>query len=324
METEENYTVSERIVLGATNIRISPLGIGTWQWGDKLVWNYGTGDYNDADIQAGFERALAAGINFFDSAETYGSGHSETLLGQFIRRANQEGKTPLDGIVVASKFMPYPWRLSSKELVAALKRSLKRLGLERIDLYQVHQPLPPHPPETWATCLADVASEGLVQAVGVSNYSEDWMRRAYEILAKRGISLASNQVEYSLMMRDPEWNGVLKACRELKVTLIAYSPLGKGLLTGKYTPENPPKGVRRFQAGRNLKSIQPLIRLMHKIGQEHGGKTPGQVALNWLISNGVVPIPGIKNFRQAEDNSGALGWHLTRDEIDLLGELKLE
>jgi aryl-alcohol dehydrogenase-like predicted oxidoreductase len=323
METEGKREVSERIVLGATDIRVSPMGIGTWQWGDRLVWNYGTGEFNDADLQAGFERALIAGINFFDTAETYGSGHSEMLLGQFLRRALQEGKAAPDVVIIATKFMPYPWRLSPKELFSSLKRSLKRLDIDHIDLYQIHHPLPPHTPETWAACLADVASEGLVRAVGVSNYSEDWTRRAFETLAKRGIPLASNQVEYNLLMRDPEWNGILKACRELKITLIAHTPLARGLLTGKYTPDNPPKGVRRFQASRNLKSIQPLIHLMFKFGQEHGGKTPGQVALNWLINKGAMPIPGIKNFRQAEENCGALGWHLTADEVSQLDEFKL-
>jgi aryl-alcohol dehydrogenase-like predicted oxidoreductase len=123
-------------------------------------------------------------------------------------------------------------------------------------------------------------------------------------------------------VRDPEWSGVMKACRELKVTLIAYSPLGKGLLTGKYTPEKPPKGARRFTVGRFLKPVQPLIGLLREIGQNYGGKTPSQVALNWLMAKGAVPIPGFKNLRQAQENLGALGWRLNKDEITALDETK--
>ncbi len=324
IEIEDNYTVSDRIVLGTTNINISPLGLGTWQWGDKLVWSYGSGEFNDADLQAGFQRTLAAGINFFDTAESYGSGRSETLLGQYLKRAIQEGKTPQDGVVIATKFMPYPWRMSRNELLLALKQSLIRLGLDHVDLFQVHHPAPPRSPETWAASLADAVEAGLAKAVGVSNYSEDWMRRAHAVLARRGIPLASNQVEYSLIVRDPEWNGVLKACNELGITLIAYSPLAKGLLTGKYSRQNPPRGVRRFMARRYLNKIDPLILSLQKIGEAHGGKTPGQVSLNWLMGKGAVPIPGIKNFRHAEENSGAVGWHLTKDEMEELDQLKLD
>jgi aryl-alcohol dehydrogenase-like predicted oxidoreductase len=107
------------------------------------------------------------------------------------------------------------------------------------------------------------------------------------------------------------------------VTLIAYSPLGKGLLAGKYTPENPIKGARRFMVGRYLKPVQPLIGLMREIGQKYGGKTPAQVALNWLISREAVPIPGFKNLRQAQENLGAIGWRLTKDEVTALDETKI-
>ena len=303
-----NPLPSERIPLGLTALRISPLGLGTNAWGFR----------NRADPGKGptFDAAIASGVNFIDTAEVYNFGGSERTIGLSLLKSHPE-------IVLATKFFPYPWRLSRSSLTAALRRSLKRLGLERVDLYQVHQPIPPLPTETWAAGLADAVGEGLVRAVGVSNYSENWMRRAHETLAKRGVPLASNQVQYSLLVRDPEWTGVMKACQELKVTLIAYSPLGKGLLTGKYTPEKPPAGARRFMVGRYLKPVQPLIGLMREIGQKYGGKTPGQVALNWLIAKGAVPIPGFKNLRQAQENLGALGWRLTKEEIAALDETKI-
>ena len=307
----ETTTTPERIMLGKTSLQISPLGVGTWQWGDRMVWAYGRSGFTDADLRAGFEDSLAAGINFFDTAEAYGNGHSETLLGQFVRAC---GQSP----VIATKFMPYPWRLSKSSLRASLINSLARLGLKKVDLYQMHWPLPPVPVETWAGALADAVDAGLVTAVGVSNYSRSQMRRAYGTLAKRGIPLASNQVRFNLFDRKAEKSGLLQACHELGVTLIAYSPLAQGMLTGKYTLRHPILGMRGFAYAWFLGSIQPLIRLMRQIGEAHGGKSPAQVALNWVICKGAVPIPGAKNQRQAHENIGALGWLLTADEVNQL------
>lgn len=306
-------STNEAIALGRTALRVTPLGLGTWQWGDSMFWGYGKG-YAADEIRAAFNATLAAGITFFDTAEVYGQGKSERFLGRFIAGRRE-------GLVIATKFMPLPWRISKGALLSALRKSLARLGLAQVDLYQVHWPFPPRPVEFWADALADAVAAGLARAVGVSNYNADQMRRAHEVLAKRGVPLASNQVEYSLLHRAPERNGVLDACRELGVTLIAYSPLRKGLLTGKYTPANPPPGFRRRIArGEQLAAIQPLIALLREIGAAHGGKSPNQVALNWLISQGAVPIPGAKNARQAEQNAGALGWRLTAEELAALDQ----
>ncbi len=304
---------SEQIPLGPTDLRISPIGIGTWAWGDRIWWGYGRG-YTDTDLRAAFQASLEAGIHFFDTAEVYGLGRSERLLGRFIREAGRP-------VVVATKFFPFPWRLGRRSLLRALRGSLKRLGMQQVDLYQIHWPFPPVLIETWMDALADAVEAGLVRAVGVSNYSVEQMQRAHEALARRGVPLASNQVEYSLLQRGPERNGLMALCRELKVTLIAYSPLGMGLLTGKYTPERPPAGLRGRRLGRQrLLQAQPLVGLLREIGQAHGGKTPAQVALNWVICKGAVPIPGAKNARQAEDNAAAAGWRLTEEEIVALDE----
>lgn len=129
-------------------------------------------------------------------------------------------------------------------------------------------------------------------------------------------------MEYSLLHRKPEQNGVLATCQELGITLIAYSPLAQGLLTGKYSPENPPPGLRGLRYGRRrLRAIAPLLRLLQSIGEAHGGKTPAQVALNWLICKGAVPIPGAKDARQARENAGALGWRLTPEEVERLDQV---
>jgi len=302
------------VSLGRSELKISPLGIGTWSWGDRRTWGYGL-THTEADLRAAFETSLAAGINWFDTAEAYGKGQSETLLGQFIKAAQQP-------VVVATKFMPFPWRWQRSELLRALRHSLDRLGLAQVDLYQIHWPFPPLPIETWVEGLAEAFEAGLVRAVGVSNYSAEQTRRAHAVLARHGIPLASNQVQYNLLHRDPERNGLMQTCRELGITLIAYSPMAMGVLTGKYTPENPPSGIFRGPRYRRrlLARVQPLIALMREIGAAHDGKSPAQVALNWVICKGAVPIPGAKNARQARENIGALraACKLTEREIAVL------
>jgi aryl-alcohol dehydrogenase-like predicted oxidoreductase len=303
---------AQLVPLGSTGLQVVPMGVGTWAWGDRGTWGYGR-THTDADLQAAFEASLAVGINFFDTAEVYGSGQSERLVGRFISTSQQP-------VMVATKFLPFPWRLRKQNLLDALRASLDRLGLKQVDLYQIHFPFPPMPIETWMDGLADAVQAGFVRAVGVSNCSVEQMRRAHVALAKRGVVLASNQVEYSLLHRNPERNGLMQTCREMSVTLIAYSPIRKGVLSGKYTPENRPTGTFRSSlANRDyLARVQPLITLLLEIGQAHGGKTPSQVALNWVMCKGALPIPGAKNVRQAQENAGALGWQLSESEMAAL------
>jgi aryl-alcohol dehydrogenase-like predicted oxidoreductase len=163
--------------------------------------------------------------------------------------------------------------------------------------------------------LGDAVDQGLVKAVGVSNYNEKRLRAAFNQLANRGVPLASNQVHYSLLYRLPEENGVKRTCDELGITLIAYSPLSQGILSGKYTAANPPSGPRgrTFNAA-FLAKVAPLLSKMKEIGQRYD-KSSTQVALNWLVAQGnVVPIPGAKTAAQASEFAGALGWELSRDE----------
>lgn len=286
------------------------LGLGAWAWGDRIVWNYGKG-YSDADIEEGFRVSLENGVTLVDTAEVYGNGRSERLLGQFLKNT----ETP---VIVATKFFPLPWRWTKNSVVRALKASLERLDLEKVDLYQIHWPSPLIPIETYAEGLAEIHQAGLARAVGVSNYDKNQMQRAVTVLAKYKIPLASNQVEYHLLNRSVEKNGLLARCQELGIRLIAYSPLAMGLLTGKYTPENPPPGVRGGRYTNKLREMQPLIKLMTEIGQDFGGKSPAQISLNWLICKGALPIPGAKNTRQAEMNAGAAGWRLSEEQVAAL------
>jgi len=305
--------MAKMIPLGKSNIQISPLGIGTWQWGDRLIWAY-KNTHTDEDIQAAFQASLQGGVNWFDTAEVYGRGVSERLVGNALRSTSQP-------VLVASKFFPFPWRLTKKQLQSALKGSLERLGVPCVDLYQIHWPFPPVPVETWADALAEAVHAGLARSVGVSNYNLEQMQRTEKVLNQHGVPLASNQVHYSLLNRRVERSGLLDYCIKNEITLIAYSPLEKGMLSGKYSSQNLPAGARRrMYTAAYMKKNEPVLQLVSQLARSYG-KTPSQVALNWVICKGAVPIPGAKNARQAEDDVGALGWQLTPGEIAALDQV---
>jgi len=288
------------------------MGLGAWQWGDRLVWGYGQ-THTDKEIRESFDVSLSLGIRFVDTAEIYGSGYSERLLGKFLKEIDQP-------VLVATKFFPLPWRLTKGFVPRALKGSLERMGLEAVDLYQIHWPSPLMSPETMMEGMVECVKRGWTRTVGVSNFGQTKMLRAYSTLAQHGIPLASNQVHYSLLSREVEKNGTLARCKELGIRLIAYSPLEKGLLTGKYTSENPPPGVRGNQYAEMLKKLPPVLKLLQEIGLNHGDKSISQVSLNWLICKGALPIPGAKNAQQAEQNAGGAGWRLTEEEVVKLDE----
>jgi aryl-alcohol dehydrogenase-like predicted oxidoreductase len=283
------------------------MGLGAWQWGDRIMWGFGRG-YGEQEVRAAFDSSLAAGIRFVDTAEIYGTGRSEHLLGLFLKETEQP-------VLVATKFFPMPWRLSRRSLPRALKGSLDRLGLEKVDLYQIHGPTPLMSVETMMEGMVLCVEQGMARTVGVSNFGQKRMLRAYSALAQHNIPLASNQVHYSMLNRTIEKSGMLARCKDLGIRLIAYSPLEKGLLTGKYAPGSPPPGPRASEYSGLLGRIGPLLKLMTEIGQDHGGKTNAQVALNWVICKGALPIPGAKNGAQAEENTGGLGWRLTEEEV---------
>jgi aryl-alcohol dehydrogenase-like predicted oxidoreductase len=301
------------IPLGKTDIKITTVGVGAWAWGDRTVWGYGGNSYTDTDIREAFDISLENGTNWFDTAEVYGMGRSEKFLGKFIPTTTKE-------VLVATKFFPFPWRIRKEALLRRLKKSLDRLRLSQVDLYQIHMPFGRWSKPEYVSALAAAVSEGLTRAVGVSNFNTEKTRLAHETLQASGVPLASNQVEYSLFDRRIEKNGLLDYCQENDITVIAYSPLAKGMVTGKYGPENPPPGPRkRMYTPEKLRLAEPLITLLKQIGVAYG-KSPAQVALNWTICKGTVPIPGAKNARQAADNLGAMGWRLTAEEVTALDE----
>lgn len=296
------------VALGKTDIRITTVGVGTWAWGDRLIWGYGGSGYDDADIRKAFEVSLENGANWFDTAEVYGMGKSERFLGKFLSSTSKD-------VLVATKFFPFPWRLCKRAMLRSLKKSLKRLQISQVDLYQIHTPLGWWSKPAYLSTLAEAVKTGLTRAVGVSNFNTEKTKLANETLLANGVPLASNQVEYSLFDRRIENNGLLDYCLENEITVIAYSPLAKGMVTGKYGPENPPSGPRkRMYPPEKLQQYQPLITLLKEISAGKG-KTPAQVALNWTICKGTVPIPGAKNAKQAAENLGAMGWRLSPEEV---------
>lgn len=306
----------QTIKLGSNGPTVTALGVGTWAWGDTLFWAYGK-DFGAKDVAEAFQASVDAGITFFDTAEVYGLGESERLIGKFCKQTSQP-------VQIATKYFPLPWRWQKSAIVDALTASLERLQTEQISLYQIHWPLEfLLKTKDFMEVLAEEVKKGRIQSVGVSNYSAAQMALAHQYLAEKDIPLAVNQVPYSLLTRQIEQNGTLEKARQLGVTILAYSPLAQGLLTGKYTPESVKtlQGARRIDprfSPKGLQKLEPLFSTLKDLSAKYD-KTLAQVSLNWLVAQGnIIPIPGAKNANQAKQNAGALGWSLTSEEVELL------
>jgi aryl-alcohol dehydrogenase-like predicted oxidoreductase len=269
--------------LGKSGLEVLPLGIGTNKWGN--------GD-PDALMET-YRYVAAAGPSLIDTAEVYGS---EKAIGRCHRAASERA-------LLASKFAPFPFRASPRSLVKALDGTLSRLGVETIDLYFLHFALPLVDLKVFADGLAEAVKSGKARSVGVSNMGADKMRRMADLLDRSGIPLAANEVRYSLTARKPETNGVLDACREIDVALVAFMPLSSGSLS----------------AGKEPKEQTELHDLLSDIAEAHDASI-SQVSLNWLLCRDecIVPIPGATKPQHAADNLKALDWRLSEDEFDAL------
>jgi aryl-alcohol dehydrogenase-like predicted oxidoreductase len=304
------------VPLAGCDVELPAMGLGTWAWGDTFTWGMNGYDrsYSFDTIREAYRTSVAAGVTCLDTAEMYGRGESERIIARLL----EEDRASRDRIIVATKFFPAPWRVAlPSALMAALRASLERLRMPWVHLYQIHGPISLRSHKAMAAALAEAHRAGLVKAVGVSNYSEQEMRAIHAALAAHGVPLATNQIEFSLLRTMPESSGLLRACKELGVVVLAYSPLGQGRLTGKYSAGSPPPGRRGF-GDFPWAEIDPIVAELGRIGARHGGKTPAQVALNWVICKGAVPIPGAKNARQAEQNAGALGWRMSAEDVQAL------
>jgi len=313
--------IPERYELAGSDLAITPMGVGTWAWGDRSTW--GMGGYDRSltvdSIREAWAASIDAGIRLFDTAEIYGRGESERIIGSLLAEDPARGAR----VVVATKFFPSPRKLLvRRSLLQAVRGSLTRLGLDRVDLYQIHGPISLRSHAALADALAAVHQAGLVRAVGVSNYSIGEMQSIAAQLERRGVRLATNQIEFSLLRRAPETGGLLAACRDLGVVPLAYSPIGQGRLTGKYSAAHPPPGRRTFSS-HPMTTVDEVVATLGRIGDRHDGRSPSQVALNWVMAKGAVPIPGAKNRAQAEENAGALGWSLDEEDVAELDEAAL-
>jgi aryl-alcohol dehydrogenase-like predicted oxidoreductase len=289
--------------------RLSAIGLGTWQFG-STEWGYGK-EFASGEAGAIVRRALELGVNLIDTAEIYGLGRSERIVGEAIRGQR-------DKVFLATKIFPIgfplmiPWRA---------RRSARRLGVVDIDLYQVHWPNPLFPPRSTMPRMKRLVDSGLVRHVGVSNYSLEQWQAAERALAG---PVLSNQVPFSLVNRRPESRLLPWAQQEGRL-IIAYSPLGQGLLSGKYQ-QSPPRNFRRTRQVFSAESrarAQPLIDALGEIGAREGA-TNAQVSLAWLIRKpNVVAIPGASSVRQLEENVAAAGVDLSDDDDARLTALAL-
>ncbi|MCL7048105.1 hypothetical protein MKW94_008335 [Papaver nudicaule] len=306
----------EKVKMGP--LTVSPMGFGTWAWGNQLLWGYQ--EAMDDDLQATFNLAVENGINLFDTADSYGTGklngQSEKLLGKFLQEFKGQSRVR-DDIVIATKFAPYPWRLTSGQFVKACKASLDRMEIEQIGIGQLHWSTANYAPfqemALWDGLVA-MYEKGLVRAVGVSNYGPKQLVKIHKYLNSRGVPLCSAQVQFSLLSIGRDQMEIKEICDALDIRLISYSPLGLGMLTGKYTLSNLPNGPRGLLFRQILPGLEPLQCSLREIAKKRG-KTIPQVAINWCICKGTVPIPGGKTVKQVKENLGALGWRLSSDEL---------
>lgn len=286
--------------IGASDLEAGAVGVGTWQWGDRRYWDDHDGQ-EPTDIDATYDATMDRGADFLDTAELYGFGESERVIGKL----REDDSRPA---VVATKYMPSPTRWRLRSVDAAIDGSLKRLGVNRIDHYQVHWPYSFIPHRRLLNRLARAVHDGRIAYVGVSNFTEPQMRRAHAVLADAGVPLVSNQVSYSLLRRAPEVNGVLDACHDLDITLIAYSPLAQGLLSGKYGPGGRPPRQRPLRHALRAKTperVLPLLDTLRRIGDSVGA-TAGQVAVAWTLRDpAILPIVGARTAGQATANADA-------------------
>jgi pyridoxine 4-dehydrogenase len=298
------------------------MGCGTWAWGNQLLWGYDQS--MDDQLQAVFNLCVSNGVTLFDTGDSYGTGRlkgrSEILLGQFSR--GYQGINT-EKICIATKLAAYPWRWTRQSMVQACKASAQRLG-RNVDLVQMHWSTANYAPwqeERLLDGLADIYEQGLVKGVGLSNYGPKRLQRVHKKFAERGVQITTLQVQYSLLSTYPVTRLELKdVCDQLGIKLIAYSPLALGLLTGKYSQKGPfPKGIRGLLFRQLLPGIGPLLACLQEVAQSRN-KTMSQVAINWCISKGTIPIPGAKTVKQAQENIGALGWQLDSGEIAALDQ----
>ncbi|MGD0583851.1 MAG: aldo/keto reductase [Bacteroidales bacterium] len=310
--------------LGSTGIMVTPIGLGCWQFSkQKNMAGKFWPELEDDIIDRIVSLSLEGGINWFDTAEMYGMGESEKALSKALQAA---GKKPGE-VIIATKWWP-ALRFASS-ITKTIDTRIGALSPYPIDLYQVHQPWSFSNERKEMDAMAELFKRKLIRSIGVSNFSAQRMRNAWETLNKAGIPLASNQVRYNLLDRRIESNGVVKSAKELGISIIAYSPLAQGVVTGKFH-DNPDLlkniGLRKhnplFKAA-GLEKSRPVIILVKELAVKYNVSL-SQVALNWLINyNGdtVVAIPGATRETHIKENTGSMTFRLSDEDMQRLDKV---
>jgi len=311
--------------LGNSDLLVSPVGLGCLQFSSGkgisgIMWP----SLRKKDIKDIVKASINGGINWFDTAELYGWGESERALSRSLNELN----IPRNNIIIATKW--WPLLRTAGSITATIEKRLSALNASKIDLYQIHNSFSFSSISNEMKEMAKLIEQGKIRYIGVSNFSAKGMRKAHKELSKYGLTLVSNQVNYSLLKRQIEKNGVLDTAKELGISLIAYSPLGRGLLTGKFhdNPDliNSRHIFRRYYASLNkkkLKASSSVVKALKSIALKYQ-VTPSQIALNWVINvqgETVVTIPGATKAGQASDNSGAMDFELSEDDLGYLSEV---
>jgi len=317
-------TIIQKRRLGRTDIEVTPIGLGGNKFsGGKGVFRFVGPVLSQEEVNGIIKAALDGGINWFDTAEIYGNGHSEKSLAGGLRAA---GKAAGEAII-GTKWSPL--LRTASNIPRTIDVRLRMLASYPIDLYMVHNPMSFSSPESEMNAMADLVEAGKIRSIGVSNFNVKQMSRAHAALEKRGLPLAVNQVQYSLLNRKIESNGIVAAAKELGITIIAWAPLGSGVLSGKYhqDPERLAQKTvgRRLMLRRHIERSRPLVEALAEIGPGYGA-TPAQVALNWLINfqgDTVAAIPGASKVHHAQQSAGAMSFKLTDKDISRLNELSL-
>ena len=302
---------------------ISALGVGTWAWGDEKTW--GMGGYDPSltvdTIEEAWSASIDAGATFFDTAEVYGSGESERIIGGLL--ANDPGRAAR--VQLATKFMPVPWKLNVRSaLAASLRASLERLGLESVDLYQIHGPISLRGHAALAEAMAEVHQAGLVRAVGVSNYSVRETRVVRRAAAEAGPAPGHEPDRVLPAAPGPGDRRPSGHVRRARGAAAGLLPAGAGSADGQVLRRQSATGQSELLGPSRWRRSTRSWPSCAASARQEGGRTPGQVALNWIMAKGAVPIPGAKNRRQAEDNAGALGWAMGADAVAALDAVALE